>query len=173
LEEDGNYRAMGDVTQVAMFDARLAILEVLPEEKEHAKTLEQILEDNPGMSRTTVQRVLEELSERSVIVRTGLGRRKQPYCWYRVKKVSAPIGKEVRAETDEEEALGEKKVSARTPAISGGKKNGTQKRLSARTPTLIRVERNLSQEGFRPNGFHIENREDHEEQTDERPLWTE
>ena len=75
----GVYDALGDSAQVALDEAKSAVVMNLPEEADAAITLEELIENIETASRSTVQRVLKEFREQGRVHRTGEGKKGNPY----------------------------------------------------------------------------------------------
>ena len=78
LTEEG-YVALGDETAVARAEARARVVESLPTDQTAALTFEELHTRLPGASRSTIQRVLDELIAAGKATRSGAGRRGSPY----------------------------------------------------------------------------------------------
>jgi hypothetical protein len=133
LTPDG-YVALGSVAAVAFEEARERIIQALSSAWEKPPT-EADLIGKPEPSRSTVQRVLKDLTAAKLVERSGTGRRGSPYRWQLIGSLSALPTDEVRAETlweDPADPPGAGHVVSamvRTPAIH-----------SAQTLTLSRAE---------------------------------
>jgi NrS-1 polymerase HBD domain/AAA domain len=90
LTADG-YRSLGDATAFAEQEARQAILEVLPAKAEHALSSGDLFDKlkEQDIKRTSAQTALEALIGEGEVVRTGAGKRGDPYRYYRPAKDSA------------------------------------------------------------------------------------
>ena len=76
------YKSLGSVKKVAAHEAEAAILAAVPTGKAAALTLDEMKKDR-SVARSTAQRVLESLSAQGVVVRRGLGKKNDPYRYYR------------------------------------------------------------------------------------------
>ena len=82
---DGEYVALGDSQVIEAHDLRVALLDILPQDEEHAMINDQILERLGGRgSRTTFQRVRDALLAEGEIARVeGLGKTGRAHGYYR------------------------------------------------------------------------------------------
>jgi hypothetical protein len=126
LTPDG-YRSLGDATAFAEQEARQAILEVLPTKVEHALTSADLFDKlkEQDVKRTSAQTALEALIGEGEVVRTGAGKRGDPYRHYRPEKNSAettsPPGRK---------NSGEEQVSGFLSAETSTYRDGREKRDS-------------------------------------------
>ena len=80
--------ALGSETDVALQEAKGAILEALPVSEDEALTETELIDTLPkGVSRSSIRRGLDGLREGSDILRSGKGRRGDPYRYSRAVNV--------------------------------------------------------------------------------------
>lgn len=96
LTPDG-YVALGSEA-VALAEAREALLEQLPSLPNEARTQKELLSAS-RLSRSTVQRSLEELVSDKLAERIGEGKKTDPYRWLLARMPSAHLGDTARAES--------------------------------------------------------------------------
>ncbi|QYJ14220.1 hypothetical protein Rxycam_00016 [Rubrobacter xylanophilus DSM 9941] len=82
---DEGYRALGDTAAFAQQQAREAILDTLPALQEHAMTTAEVVDAvrGRGVGRTVAAATLTRLVEEGVVLRSGSGRRGDPYRYHR------------------------------------------------------------------------------------------
>jgi len=107
---DGGYVSHGSESAVAERQAEEFILENVPRTEAEAAELTALIEGSaPKIVRSTAQRAVKTLLMEGKIVRLGMGKRKDPYRYFRPEKVSAqtrtPIGgqKETTTSYEDEE----------------------------------------------------------------------
>ena len=111
--ENGKYRALGNETQVAVFEARTAITAAAPQHEGEALRLNDLLEAS-GIKRATGQGAIEQLMVDDILNRTGSGKKGDPYRFW---KTILPNPDAVAAERIQG-------ISAETPHISMAERNG-------------------------------------------------
>jgi hypothetical protein len=123
LTPDG-YRSLGDATAFAEQEARQGILKVLPAKAEHALTSGDLFDKlkEQDIKRTSAQTALEALIGEGEVVRTGAGKRGDPYRFYRPETDSAESTLASGRKSLEEEHKGSF-LSAETSTYRGGRKN--------------------------------------------------
>jgi hypothetical protein len=122
LTADG-YRSLGDATAFAEQEACQAILEVLPARAEHALISADLFDKlkEQDIKRTSAQTALEALIHEGSVVRSGAGKRGDPYRHYRPEKDSAETTLASGRKSVEEEHKGSF-LSAETSTYRGGRK---------------------------------------------------
>jgi hypothetical protein len=122
LTPDG-YRSLGDATAFAEQEAHQAILEVLPAKAEHALISSDLFDKlkEQDIKRTSAQTALERLINEGGVVRTGAGKRGDPYRYYRPEKDSADTTSPSGTKSLEDEQVGSF-LSAETSTYRDGRK---------------------------------------------------
>jgi hypothetical protein len=92
LTDDG-YASLGTESDVALLEARRAILDFLPADESQAMTLDQIVEQGAAseLSRTTAQKALTDLARENWVRKVGKGRRGDPYRYHLVSAGTSPL----------------------------------------------------------------------------------
>ena len=77
------YRSVGDDTDLAVAEARTALLDIMPSTEANAKKEQELREMAGNLKRTRCQRALQSLLAEGLICRVGGGKRGDPYRYFR------------------------------------------------------------------------------------------